>query len=175
MNPKLVSKGKFLSLILRHCPEQANITLDSNGWTLVSDLLQKTNITKTELDEIIATNNKKRFEYSSDGTSIRACQGHSVQIDLGLVPQTPPNVLYHGTSIANLDSIMKTGLNKIKRTHVHLSSTINDAIKVGARHGTPAVVVVDSKQMNADGVIFYKSNNEVWLTDFVDAKYLKKL
>lgn len=173
MRKDLISKSKFLSLVLRHCPQKANLTLDDNGWTPISDVLRNCRITQSELDEIVATNDKKRFELSQDGLSIRACQGHSVQIDLGLIPVNPPDTLYHGTSTAFVASILASGLLKMKRTHVHLSNDAATAIKVGSRHGTPVVLEVDTKQMISDGAKFYQSTNGVWLTDFVDKKYLK--
>lgn len=173
MRKELVGKSKFLSLVLRHCPQQANLTLDANGWTSISEVLKNCRITQAELDEIIATNDKKRFELSPDGMSIRACQGHSVQVDLALSPANPPAVLYHGTCTNFVAPILRSGLLKMKRTHVHLSQTADTAIKVGSRHGSPAVIIVDAKQMAADGIVFYQSTNGVWLTDFVDKKYLK--
>lgn len=174
MRKELIGKSKFLSLVLRHCPQQAGITLDSNGWTPVSDLIKNTNLTRSELDEIILTNDKRRFELNGDGSLIRACQGHSVQVDLALIPANPPDKLFHGTSQDVVDKILLTGILKMKRTHVHLSKDNQTAVKVGSRHGVPAVLEVDAKQMCLDGIKFFKSTNDVWLTDFVDKKYLKK-
>jgi len=172
MRKDLIGKSKFLSLVLRHCPDQANLTLDVNGWTPVADVLQNCRITRAELDEIIATNDKKRFELSPDNLSIRACQGHSVQVDLGLNPAIPPATLYHGTCASAVQPILQSGLLKMNRTHVHLSPDFPTAVKVGSRHGTPVVLEVNAKQMVADGIVFYLSTNGVWLTDFVDKKYI---
>jgi putative RNA 2'-phosphotransferase len=175
MRKELIGKSKFLSLVLRHCPDQANLTLDENGWTPVSDVLRNVRISQAELDEIIATNDKKRFELKDNGQSIRACQGHSVQVDLALIPENPPNTLYHGTCSAAMSAILQNGISKMKRTHVHLSSNLSDAVKVGSRHGNPVVFDVNAKQMSDDGIVFYKSTNGVWLTDFVDKKYFRSV
>jgi putative RNA 2'-phosphotransferase len=60
-----------------------------------------------------------------------------------------------------------------KRQHVHLSSDIEIALKVGKRHGKPIVLVVDSGQMQQDGYEFFISENQVWLTDVAPTEYLE--
>ncbi|UPT69138.1 MAG: RNA 2'-phosphotransferase [Sphingobacteriales bacterium JAD_PAG50586_3] len=169
--------SKFISLVLRHKPETIGVTLDENGWADVADLLQKFNahgtaITFDELKAIVDENTKKRFAFNDDFTKIRANQGHSVEVDLKLQPQTPPAILYHGTALKNLDSIKEKGLLKGERQHVHLSDNIATATQVGSRHGKPIVLHIDTVTMLADGHIFYLSDNNVWLTDFVPAEYI---
>jgi putative RNA 2'-phosphotransferase len=173
MNKDLVKQSKFLSLVLRHQPEKANLTMDSEGWVDVNELLKKCNLTKSVLDEIVATNDKKRFAYSSDGKQIRASQGHSIDIDLKLAPKDPPEYLYHGTANHFISSIMKDGLHKMKRQHVHLSQTKETAVKVGSRHGKPTVLKVKSQEMKKDGFEFFLSDNGVWLVDNVPVKYIE--
>lgn len=179
MNEKeLISKGKFLSLILRHEPSKIGLTLDENGWASVSELLtqlgkHRHKMTMEELELIVETNNKKRYSFNDDKTKIRANQGHSLQdVDLGLEPQVPPKVLYHGTASRFVKSIMAEGLNKGSRQHVHLSLDIATAKNVGSRHGLPIILAVDAEKMQAEGFKFYCSENGVWLTDFIPAKYL---
>lgn len=170
--------SKFLSLILRHKPEIVNLNLDEKGWANVKELMEKcsshsVNFTAEELDEVVQTNDKKRFIFNEDKTRIRANQGHSVDIDLALNPQQPPEFLYHGTAKANLDSILDKGIEKRNRQHVHLSSDKETAIKVGMRHGKAIILTIMTGQMYKDGFLFYLSENNVWLTDFVDSKYIK--
>ncbi len=172
--------SKFLSLVLRHDPSKIGITLDSSGWVDVETLLlacadHKHPMTRAELDEIVATNSKKRFAFSEDGSKIRASQGHSVEVDLGLEPSVPPSVLFHGTAEKNMPSIMDTGLDKQSRQHVHLSAEDTTARTVGSRHGRPIVLRVNAAQMHADGVLFYLSANGVWLVDAVPPRYLSVL
>jgi len=169
----VVKKSKFLSLILRHKPEEIDIFLDEQGWATVVDLCRFAGFTKEGLEEVVATNNKKRFEYNENKTKIRACQGHSIPIDLNLDPVTPPPFLYHGTATRFLDSIKKEGLKAGSRMYVHLSNDNETAEVVGARHGRPFVIVVDSFAMHKDGYKFYLSTNKVWLTKEVPAKYLQ--
>jgi putative RNA 2'-phosphotransferase len=174
-NEKQVSK--FISLVLRHKPEIANLTLDRNGWVETSVLLQKLNeefsIGLAELEYIVENNNKKRFEFSNDKSKIRASQGHSVDVDLNYVERKPPTVLYHGTAAKNYKIISESGIKKMNRHAVHLSEHKTTAIEVGKRHGSPIIFVIESEKMYNDGIKFYKSTNNVWLTDFVDKKYIK--
>src|SRR5690606_11437720 len=98
MNPKEKNKSsKFLSLVLRHKPEEIGLVLDSDGWANVNELLQKMNIGFEDLKEVVSTNDKKRFTFSDDFKKIRANQGHSINVDLKLEPATPPEILFHGT------------------------------------------------------------------------------
>ena len=170
--------SKFLSLVLRHKPETLQLTLNENGWVATNSLLEKMNAAGTAIDlvllkHIVDTNTKKRFTFNDDLTYIRASQGHSVNIDLGHTPQQPPEILYHGTAVKNIESIMALGLEKQNRQHVHLSSDVATAVNVGTRHGKPVVFEIAAAKMHTDGYSFIISENKVWLTDNVPSKYLK--
>ena len=177
---RLIKISKYLSKHLRHQPERIGITLNKGGWVEVDNLLRackKNNfpISRPELEEVVINNDKKRFSFDQTGNFIRANQGHSVEIDLQLEPQIPPNILYHGTGHKSVKSILATGLSKMSRHHVHLSLNITTAKKVGARHGRPVVLAVDAIAMHDNGYIFYCSDNGVWLVDSVPPEYLKIL
>ena len=178
MDRELISTSKFLSLVLRHHPERIGITLDEQGWVEIDDLLAAANqsgrkLTRQLLERVIRENDKQRFAVSSDGTRIRANQGHSVEVDLGLQPIQPPNMLYHGTVARFLDSIQASGLERGSRQYVHLSPDVETARKVGQRRGKPVILVVEAGRMWQDGHSFYQSENGVWLTDAVPAEYLR--
>lgn len=173
------SIGKFLSLILRHEPSKIGITLDDNGWADVEELIykcgkHKRSFTREELDEIVETNNKKRYAYSEDGTKIRASQGHSITVDLEFESQCPPPFLYHGTADRFLSAINSEGIKKMNRQHVHLSQDKETAINVGSRHGRVVVLTILAEKMYKEGIAFYLSANGVWLTDYIDPKYISK-
>ena len=173
---RLVRVSKFLSKHLRHEPERLGLELMPGGWVPVDQLLSASArylpITREELDEVVARNNKHRFSFDPTGTLIRANQGHSIEVDLQLEPVEPPPVLYHGTAQKSLDSIMPEGLRKKSRHHVHLSADMDTARRVGIRHGRPVVLAVDAAAMRKAGYTFYRSENGVWLVDSVPPQYL---
>jgi putative RNA 2'-phosphotransferase len=166
-----------MSHALRHDPGRIGITLDGGGWVPVADLLAALHVDRETLDEVVATSDKQRFAVvrGTDGIErIRANQGHSVPVDLGLVPVTPPDRLYHGTNASAAASIRDTGINKGGRHHVHLSVDTPTAQRVGARRGGAVVIIeIDAARMAADGHTFYRSDNGVWLTDEVPPGYLR--
>lgn len=169
----LETKGKQLSWLLRHDKTSFEKNLiDEHGWRSVDEIIDKYHYTQDLLDEIVKTNNKKRYEYNEDCTKIRARQGHSIPVDVELKETVPPKVLYHGTCDRFINDILKEGLKPQTRLYVHLSSDIETATNVGKRHGKPVILSIDAKQMYEDGCKFYLSNNGVWLTKFVDVKYL---
>jgi putative RNA 2'-phosphotransferase len=169
--------SKFLSLILRHSPDTIGLRLDENGWADVEELIQKSAekgmfFSSEELEEVVFTNDKQRFAFTEDKTRIRASQGHSIGIELELEAKVPPETLYHGTVERVLQNIMNEGLRKMERHHVHLSQDRETAKKVGSRRGTAVILVVRAGEMSKDGFDFYLSENGVWLTDRVPARYI---
>jgi putative RNA 2'-phosphotransferase len=181
MDPKrLVRVSKFLSKYLRHEPEALGLTLEPGGWVGVADLLAGCAraglpVTRTELREVVVNNDKQRFAFDDTGERIRANQGHSTDVDLQLEPVVPPDVLYHGTAEGTVAQILRDGLQRMARHHVHLSDTVPTARKVGSRHGKPVILVVAAAAMSRAGLAFYRSANGVWLTDTVPPQYLRLL
>lgn len=175
---KTVSISKFLSLVLRHQPEVIGMKLEPGGWLDVDQLIENASKVGKRFDrslllDVVANNDKQRFALSDDGQKIRASQGHSVNdVELGLVIQQPPEILYHGTVDKVLGSIRQTGLSKRSRNHVHLSADIATAQDVGQRRGQPVILSVESGRMHRDGRSFFLSANHVWLTDAVPTEYL---
>lgn len=172
MSAQLVRYSKFLSLVLRHKPETIGLHLDVQGWADIEELLAKAkaqgvSLTRPQLEQIVATNDKQRFALSPDGQRIRANQGHSIKIDLGLEPQIPPPYLYHGTATRFLASIRQQGLLARGREHVHLSTDEETARRVGERHGQPVVLGIEAEAMHKAGIPFYRSANGVWLVSHV--------
>jgi putative RNA 2'-phosphotransferase len=179
-NTRQVKISKYLSKHLRHEPERLGLTLASGGWVPVADLLaacarNRFPVTRDELEEVVAKNDKQRFSFDPTGTLIRANQGHSTEVDLQLEPVTPPALLYHGTAERDVEVIRRDGLCKMARHHVHLSGDVETARKVGARHGKPVIFAVDAGGMNHAGYTFYRSANGVWLVESVPPHYLQLL
>lgn len=169
--------SKYISLILRHKPEEIGITLDEHGWADVDELIEGVNKTHTlnkeSLERIVAEDEKQRYSFNEDGTKIRANQGHSIPVDVELQETIPPDVLYHGTGIKYKEAIDAQGLIAKSRLYVHLSGDTETAKKVGQRHGKPIIYKVDAATMHKDGYKFFLSVNGVWLTKEVPSKYLK--
>ncbi len=174
------STSKFLSLILRHKPETVGLKLDEGGWLSVDELLialarNDHPLTREQLDEVVADNDKKRFGYDSTGLLIRAVQGHSQDVDLGFEAVVPPDVLYHGTVERFLSSIMQRGLVKGRRRYVHLSQDVATARVVGKRRGKPVILEIASESMHQAGHSFFRADNGVWLTEHVPSEFLEHM
>jgi putative RNA 2'-phosphotransferase len=172
-----VGLSKFLSFVLRHKPDAIGLTLDPQGWVSIDELVTRGNAAGTRFDrddllQVVETSDKKRFSVSADGLSIRAAQGHSVSVELGLPPQEPPPILYHGTATRFVESILLQGLKPQKRQQVHLSVNEATARSVGQRHGKPVVFEIDALHMHRLGFKFYLADNGVWLTDQVPPEFL---
>jgi putative RNA 2'-phosphotransferase len=175
-----VRVSKLLSRILRHDPASVGITLDPAGWVDVDTLLAALRrhghrLSRAQLRQLVSTSDKQRFALDPATDRIRANQGHSVAVDLGLPPAVPPDRLYHGTPVGNVESILARGIHRGGRHDVHLSPDVETARRVGARRGRCAVLVVDARAMHSDGQLFSVSQNGVWLTRQVPARYLSLL
>lgn len=179
MNAETVKRiSKFASKVLRHQPDLIGLELDADGYVKVDDLLagmarKGLRVSRDALEQVVETNDKRRFSFSEDGTRIRAAQGHSVRLGGSTVtPTAPPPVLFHGTADRNVAAILREGLIPGSRIHVHLSPDIATATAVGRRHGRPVVLEVDAARASAEGITFYLSENGVWLCDRLPAQYL---
>ena len=179
----LNSLSKFMSLILRHKPDAAGIIVDEHGWANVDELIN--GIVKTDkkyiglnidiIEEVVRTDNKQRYSFNEDKTLIRANQGHSIQVDVGLEQKEPPEFLYHGTGKKYVESISKQGLIPKSRLYVHLSKDTETAVNVGKRHGEVVLYLIKSREMHQNQYKFYLSENGVWLTKEVPVEYMEEV
>ncbi len=175
MDDRLTRLSKTLAYVLRHRPDAVGLELDSAGWVeipvLLSSMAQAGHaIGEADLDRIVNGSGKKRYEVRAG--RIRAAQGHSVDVDLGLDPTVPPAVLYHGTVSRFVEAIRTEGLRPGERTHVHLSADESTARQVGERRGAPVVLGIDAKRMHEDGHTFLLASNGVWLVEHVPPDYI---
>jgi len=176
----VVRISKTLSYWLRHKPGEASLILDAQGWTDTDAVLASLARAGLPGDidsllHVVENNDKQRFELTPDLARIRARQGHSIAIELALTPATPPSALYHGTVDRFLSAILSEGLSKMRRHHVHLSSDQRTAERVGARRGAPVVLEIDAAAMAGAGHAFFVTENGVWLTEAVPARFLRRL
>lgn len=165
--------GKRLAYLLRH---DTSYQFKPGGWRETSDLIKNHGFTRAELEEIVKTDSKGRYEFSSPNPNlIRAVQGHSVSVDIGLEEKEPPGELFHGTSSRFMKAITREGLKPMSRQYVHLSGDRETAENVGKRHGGDLVILrIDTGQMNAEGYKFYQAKNGVWLTSEVPWKFCRE-
>lgn len=178
-----VKLSRFISKILRHDSLIIGIEIERCGaWAKVDELINGINetgryhINRTILEEIVTKDAKKRYSFSSDGTKIRANQGHSIDVVIEMEKQKPPEFLYHGTSGNFLKSIMYQGILPSKRNFVHLSWDYETAVTVGYRHSKPnppVVLKIHAGKMWADGYEFMISENEVWQIKHVPPQYFE--
>lgn len=174
-------ESKCISYLLRHAATKIpDFEITSEGWVDVDHLLehcakQKFPITEEILKQIVAEDEKGRYAFSEGGSKIRANQGHSIDVDLKLPKKIPPVTLYHGTSVKALEGIKKTGIQRMKRQHVHLTDDVNTASSVGMRHGSEVIITINTRDMVKDKIDFFQSENGVWLVNFVDIKYFQNI
>ncbi|MCF3126039.1 RNA 2'-phosphotransferase [Acinetobacter soli] len=177
MNEKAISQ--YLSFILRHKPEEIDLTLDHEGWANIEELISKSqpikNITLDEeiIKNIVSTSDKKRFQISDDGKLIRAVQGHSTtSVDITLNKLIPPTYLYHGTAQRFIDSIKEQGLISMDRQYVHLTENKDTALSVGTRYGKPEILIINALKMHNSGFNFFQAENGVWLVKHVPVDFI---
>lgn len=178
MADRIVRTSKFLSYVLRHNPEALGLELDPGGWADVDTLLERArregrSIDRTLLEAVMVHGEKERVSLSEDGTKIRANYGHSIDVDLDLRPTPPPPRLYHGTAEHTLPAIRKEGLRPQSRQYVHLSTTRDEAHRVGRRHGSPVILTVDAQALHDAGHTLYRTTDAVWLTHRVPPSFLQ--
>lgn len=166
-----ITKEKKLAFLLRH---DTNYAFDSHGWREVRDLVKNHGFSQEELISIVAESNKQRFEFSEDRQCIRALQGHSINVDVELKEEIPPEYLYHGTSVSIVPKIMEEGLCRMSRQYVHLSIDESTAMQVGARRKCEvAILKISARKMREEGYKFWLSRNNIWLTETVPPQYLE--
>lgn len=176
MKQNLVKISKYFSYVLRHKPDAIALELDLEGWAAIAELIAKTTdfeLTREIIESVVETDDKQRFCISDDGKRIRANQGHSIQVDLGLSPLSPPEFLWHGTAHRFVESIMRVGLIKKNRHHVHLTESLAVAKAVGSRYGQPVILKIAAQEMHQNGYEFFKTINNVWLVDNVASEFIK--
>jgi putative RNA 2'-phosphotransferase len=180
ISQRYVRISKYLSKHLRHQPERLGLELLPGGWIEVEKLLAAASahgfeISLADLQQVVATNDKQRFAFNDSGDLIRANQGHSIEIDLQLLVQAPPDTLYHGTHVKAVAAILASGLQKMSRHHVHLTTDLNMAFKVGGRRGESVILAINTPAMVTADYRFYRTENDVWLVDAVPPEYLTRV
>lgn len=174
---------RLITTALRHKPELLGLHIDNRGYCSVEELVASLrrighNIDKNYIEEV---GKNERFSFNTDHTKIRTDYGNSLGLELSDMYskfETPPAVLYHGTSIDALEGIKEKGIvrfaycNNKPRDHIFLTESISVAKKKGARHGRSVTLPIDSYRMNQDGYLFYHAKLDIWLADHVPSEYI---
>ncbi len=168
--------SKTLALLLRHDPARFGVVLDGAGWADLEAVvagLQAAGIAVSAADVLRVVDGGDKVRLAVRDGRIRALQGHSVPVDLGLERCEPPAVLWHGTVDRFRASILREGLRPMARHHVHLSAERETAKVVGGRRrGGLWLLRVDAGGMAIAGHAFFQAENGVWLTDRVPVAFL---
>lgn len=167
--------SKLLSGLLRHYPWEIGVKIDRSGWVNIDELVKgiRTRWRNKELyqwvtrDHIIAVavlDPKGRFEVKNN--FIRARYGHSIKVDIDYEIHYP-RILYHGTSIDRVKSILEKGLKPMKRLYVHATTSIETALETGRRHGEPVILKIDTDCLKRQGIPVYKATRSIYLIPYV--------
>lgn len=174
--PEKISRA--MSYVLRHKPEFLSLTMSEEGWVSITELAEglskqfEQTITLEQILHVVSVDSKQR--YAVKESLIRASQGHSISVNLELIPQVPPVILFHGTVERNMTSIMSSGLKAGQRQFVHLSESKETAIAVASRYGVPVILEVTSLVASQSGIEFFKSENNVWLAAHIPVEFITK-
>ncbi|KAI3918277.1 hypothetical protein MKX01_041597 [Papaver californicum] len=196
---KVDALGRLLSRVLRHMAVELNLDMRSDGYVKVNDLLKlnlKTfaNIplkshTIDDIREAVRRDNKQRHGLLEENGEllIRANQGHSIKtvesesLLKPILSAEEAPVCVHGTYKRNLESILKSGLKRMERLHVHFSSGMptDGEVVSGMRRDVNILIFLDVGKALKEGMKLYISENKVILTEgfngIVPVKYIMKI
>lgn len=185
--------SKTLSYLLRHGSKEKKLKMDIDGFSRLDDvidvlskMLPRQKIYKTRIYEIVKDCPKQRFKLSTkEGVEvIRANQGHTLKEvqstlllnEISLFESGLKGKIIHGTTLKAWESIKLSGLNRMKRNHIHMARGEFGEAKSGARFSSEVIITIDGNKALADGILFYESDNGVILSPgddkgFIHPKY----
>ncbi|HID41922.1 MAG TPA: RNA 2'-phosphotransferase [Pyrodictium sp.] len=185
-----VRLSKLMSAILRHIPHEAGLELDPGGWVEVEELARAIRerwwrrdlyrwVTRQHVIAVALLDPKGRFQLSDNNRRIRAAYGHSVKLELGYEPLSEnelPEVLYHGTIMERLNSIIHEGLKPMRRLMVHLAARPQEAIEAARRHGSRVVLLrIDPRCLAEMAVPVYRASHVMYLAPHVPLECIKSV
>jgi putative RNA 2'-phosphotransferase len=147
--------GKIISGALRHFPAELSLNMDTNGWVNIGELeiavaSRYSWASPETMKAIFSTDRKGRYEVSNG--KVRARYGHSIKLDLDY-PPAMQDTLFYGTSEEEADRILDIGLKPVNQSYVHLSKTIEEAVRVACiRTDHPVIISLDAKTARSKGI-----------------------
>lgn len=175
--------SKLLSGLLRHYPWEAGLRINSEGWVNIDELIRgiKTRwrnrelyrwVTKEHIIAIAELDPKGRFEIRDN--MIRARYGHSIDVRIRYPLEYPSIQLYHGTSTDKLAKILIEGLKPMRRKYVHLTTSIENAVETGKRHGKPVVLIIDIECLKEQKIPVYRAAKIIYLAPRIPPQCIKQ-
>ncbi|RKP35580.1 phosphotransferase KptA/Tpt1, partial [Dimargaris cristalligena] len=179
--------SKCLSFLLRHGAEKEGLSLRSDGYIAVDQLLRHPKLRQVPLatlQYVVDRDAKQRYTLREETSSsppgwyIRANQGHSLKASsLTLHEHTREYlsfILFHFTYIAVYPPppprIAQQGLKRMSRNHIHFAPNLPGANEVisGMRKKCDLRIYIDVPKAMQDGIRFYRSKNNVILSEGID-------
>jgi 2'-phosphotransferase len=189
--------SKTLTWVLRHKAQDLGLTLDSEGYAPVSQVLQLrqlAGVTLEELQYVVAHNDKQRFALrksqpptpagptgssgpaaaaGAETWSIRANQGHSKAVGSVIDDVKLLRKLTAPLPVC-FHGTYQRHVQKIKKeglkamSRKHIHLTTSLDAKSGIRADVQCLVHIDMALALKDGIAFYVSDNGVVLTEGID-------
>lgn len=176
-----VELSKLLSWILRHGANEEKLPIDGNGYVDIDIILKHQRFVSKkfslmEIKNVVSNDQKQRFTLNSlpNGKMlIRANQGHSltnVQMTMSIVDDASKlPVAVHGTYYRFWEKIKSEGLKRMTRNHIHLTESEHFNVEIsGFRSSSEILIYINVRKAMADGIVFYRSANNVILTEGID-------
>ncbi|ALU11613.1 RNA 2'-phosphotransferase [Ignicoccus islandicus DSM 13165] len=169
-----VKISKYMTYLLRHKPD----FVDRHGWVTLDRLLREVRkkfpeVNLEDIIEIAREDEKGRYEIS--GNKIRARYGHTFPVTIEM-EEDYEGKLFHGTSCENAMKIINEGIKPMKRTYVHLATTLDIAIENAKRKGKCIVVFeVDPLCLKSKGLKVYKASEKIRVTNYVPPECIKEV
>lgn len=165
--------SKFLSLVLRHRPDDYGLEMDDRGSVDLNDLVDVlvaedilADGAEDDLRELVEDSERQRF--AIENGRVRALYGHSARVHLSFPEHEPPDLLFHGTTSEEARRIREEGLLPEDRAHVHLSGTREEAMSVGRRHTDfPVLLEIRTRVARDAGVRFTQASGVIWLSNAI--------
>ncbi len=174
------AESRSLVKLLRHDLDSKKIVYDGAGYVSIEDIIKQIKtLTLSKIQEIVEYDNKydkQRLDLKLENNNcwkMRANQGHSLKHlqETELLEELfePLPFCIHGTEKKFLNSIQKSGLSKMGRTHIHCISkdpTSCDFKSVisGFKKTSNCYITIDMKLLMESGHKWFVSKNGVLLT-----------
>jgi len=160
LDPKTqVKLSKLLRAVLRHVPSSIGLTLSRDEWISMNKLVTSIRshklgyewLSEERVRAVAMLDPKGKFKLK--GGLMRTRYGHFREVGVKVDYQEDKEVkgLFHGTSTLNMDSILREGIRPMKRTMVHLTASIQDAIEAALRKGRRVVAFRSTPTNSGEG------------------------